>query len=270
MIPRFNLDSDSDMRLLTERVGVSGDFKRGALPRRTLYGRAPGIKPFGEEVDKLVDEDDFKSVIERCHEEQIFPVYHQRDTWAPAGFQWNQDGLGYCWTWGLTAALMDCRAREGKPIYVLSPVSLGWLVNWKDEGNYLEDAIRGARERGICEMSFTPDIHSLAYRKYLAGWEENALKYRLGDVWDLDNRSRSSMIQHSVSVLATGTPIYIAYNWWGHALECCGVKWDSSEKYSMVWQIRNSHDENDIIELTGDKGVFDEAYGICSTLTITE
>jgi len=171
---------------------------------------------------------------------------------------------GNCWAWGVTASMMDCRAREGKPTVLLSPISLGWLVGWRNRGNYLESAMQGATERGICAMEFTPDMHSLSYKNYKSGWEADALNYRIAEAWDTDARN---MIQHALSVLRTGTPLYIAYNWWGHALQCCGLRWDESQTNNIVWQIRNSHNEDDTIELTGNRGVPDEAYGVRATLT---
>jgi len=250
------------------REWLRATFASGALPRRTAYGSAPDLIPYGEAYpDRLIDPADYKEQIRMCHATAMFPLYHQHATWAPPGYEWNQDGLPYCWAWGLTAALMDCRAREGKPTVTLSPVSLGWLVNWASRGNYLESAIRGARERGVCAMEYTPDPHSRNHRNYRDGWEDNALKHRIAEVWDLDTRSNAAMIQHSITVLATATPLYIAYNWWNHALQCCGLRWDESQPYNLVWQIRNSHNESDIIELTGSRAVPDEAYGIRATLT---
>lgn len=172
---------------------------------------------------------------------------------------------GNCWAWGLAASIMDVRAREGKPTKLLAPVSLGFTVNWANRGNYLESAIRGATERGICEAEYVPDPFSRAYKGYRQGWEQNALLYRLAESWDVDNRSTSAMIQHSISVLSTGTPLYVAYNWWGHALECVGVEWDESVAYNIVWVLRNSHNEADLIRLTGSRGVPSEAYGIRAT-----
>jgi len=259
MIRRFNADTQWQHL-------VDASPAMGALPRQTRYGDAPGLVPFGAAYpDKLVDEADYKEVITHCHEHKIFTLYHQYNSWAPEGFRWNQNGLGYCWAWGVTAAVMDCRAREGRETVLLAPVSLGWLVNWRNRGNYLESAIRGARERGIAPAEYVPDPHSLSHRSYRDGWEEAAMRYRLGETWDCDP---SRMIQHAISVLATGTPLYIAYNWWGHALECCGIRWDERERYNVVWQIRNSHNEDDLIELTGTRGVPDEAYGVRATLTV--
>jgi hypothetical protein len=254
----IRIDADRDFELLAAKeIEKFGEFT--ALPRQTEYGATPDFTPFGEAYpDKLVSPSDYKEVIEECHTREMFPLYHQYATWAPPGFKWNQNGLPYCWAWGAAASLMDLRAREGKPVPLLSPVSLGFCVGWKSRGNYLESAIRGLRERGCCEMEYTPDMHSRRYQSYKEGWEENALQHRIDEVWDC---SRSSMVQHAISILATGTPLYIAYNWWGHALMCTGVKWAPRERNSLIWLIRNSHNEDDVIEMTGSRAVPDEAYG---------
>jgi hypothetical protein len=263
MIKLYDLDDLQQREKLLERVP-----KVQAFARRTVYGKAKGIIPFGEQFpDQLVDPSDYKAFITSCHDRQIFPVYHQHNTWAKPGFQWNQDGLPYCWTWGGTAAFMDLLAREERPVPLLSPVSMGYLVNWKDQGNYLESMITGLKDHGVCEARFTPDMLSRNPKTFLAGWEENAYLNRLKEAWDCDNSAPKTMIQHSISVLGTGSPIYIAYNWWGHALECCGVRWDETQVNNLVWLIRNSHNENDIIEMVGNKAVFDEAYAFRASLT---
>ena len=249
------------------RVGPAGL----ALPRRTIYGHTePWMIPYGEQYpDHLIKPSDYKGVIQHCHERGMFPIYHQRNTWGPPGFHWDQDGLGFCWAWGVAAACMDCRAREGKPVPLLSPVTLGWLVGWQNQGNYLDDALRGVRERGIAEMAYTPAMHSLDYLGYKSGWEENGLQYRLEEVWDCNNFSDAAMIQHAITILATGTALYVGYYWWGHAVQCCGVKWDETEENNLVWLIRNSHNENDVIEMVGTRAVPDDAFGVRAMRTET-
>jgi len=241
----------------------------GALPRQTKYGSEEtikmGLKPFGEAFpDKLVDPADFKAVIQECHEQKIFPMYHQKATWGPNGFRWNQNGLGYCWTWSGTGNVMDCRALEGKSTVLLSPVSMGWLVDWRNRGNYLESFIEGAMKRGIAPMEYTPNPLSLDYKSFKSGWEEAALNYRIAEAWDSDPRN---MLQHSLSILRCGVSGYIAYNWWSHALNLVGLRWDESLPNNVAWIIRNSHNEDDFIELTGSRGVPDELYGIRATVT---
>ncbi|MFA5262180.1 MAG: hypothetical protein WC378_00030 [Opitutaceae bacterium] len=238
----------------------------GVLKRQSKYGCQYPLVPCGEALaDKLVLPADYKEVIAHCHERQIFPMYHQHRTWAPPGFQWTQNGLNYCWSWSVVAALMDAMAREAKAFPLLSPVSLGWSVNWANAGNYLSSAVSAAMERGVCSMAFTPDPHSRSYRSYVDGWEEDALKNRIAEAWDTDNSSAASMIQHCVTILKTGNPLQIAYDWEGHALELAGLVWDESKPNNLRWVIRNSHNENDLIERSGTKAVPDEAIGIRAT-----
>jgi len=257
---RFNADTQT-----TELLAKGTVYSAGVMPRKTVYGSAPGLIPFGERhANRLLDPADYKETIEFCHRAKLFPIYHQHHTWAKPGFRWNQNGLPYCWTWGLTGTLMDCRAREGKPTVLLSPVTLGWLVNWAPRGHYLGSAVRGAMERGIAPLSYTPDPHSRNHRGYKPGWEDAALGFRLAEAWDTDVRD---MIRHCLTILSTGTPLYIAYNWWRHALACVGVLWDESQPNNLVWLIRNSHNESDVIEMTGSRAVPDEAIGIRASLT---
>jgi hypothetical protein len=237
--------------------------KPGCRPRETVYGAEPGLIPFGEAMpDQLVDPADYKSVIEHCHAQKIFPLYHQRATWAPTGYQWTQNGLNFCWAWGLGASMMDCGAAEGRPTRILSPVTLGWLVRWRNSGNYLADAVRGALERGIATMAFTPDPHDLSRKSFVEGWEADALENRLAEAWDADTSSKASAVRYAISILKTGRSLYIAYDWWGHALSCCGVVWDETQPNNLIWLLRNSHDEDDVIEMTGDRAVPDEIIGI--------
>jgi len=240
----------------------------GAIPRRNRYGDAPGLIPFGEAYpDKLIAPADYKEVIADCHAKQIFPMYHQAASWAPPGYRWTQDGLNYCWAWGLAAAMMDQKALEGKPTVQLAPESLGFTVNWRNAGNYLDSAVKGARQRGICERRFIR-MHTINPASFETGWEANALAHRLGDTWDTDNSSLAKRIQYMVSIMATGTPLYNAFYWWGHATDGpVGLIWDESVPNNLRVLIRNSHNEDDLLELTGNRAIPDEMIGICSTLT---
>jgi len=252
---------------------TSGKWLNGALPRRTMYGHddawSLGLTPLEDKVD-VVQWEDLKEFIAISHERQVQPIYHQYDKWAPKGsFRSNQDGLPYCWAWSAVSTMMDLRAMEGKETVMLSPVSMGWLVSWASRGYYLDDTIRGMRERGVAPISSVDDDFNSRNRRpssYKTGWKNEALKYRLDEVWDVDTRSgdKKSILQ-AATILGTGRPIYLAYNWWGHALMCTGMKWDEGEKNNVVWLIRNSHNENDVIEMTGDRGVPDEMFGFVSS-----
>ena len=250
--------------------------KPGFIPRRTRYNDddawKAGLTPieYQDKVD-LIAWEDLKEVLDLSHENKMQPMYHQYDTWAPPGFQYNQDGIGYCWTWSGTAALMDLRALEGKETVLLAPVAMGYLVNWQDRGNYLESFIGGARDTGVPPAIYIPGgINSVErdYRRYEDEWKTERGDYKLDEIWDTDTRSGArTTILHCATILASASrPIYIAYNWWGHALELVGMRWDESKMNNVVWIIRNSHNESDLIELDGSRGEPDEAYGFVSSV----
>jgi hypothetical protein len=161
---------------------------------------------------------------------------------------------------------MDVRGIEGKPTVQLGPVGMGYLVQWQNRGNYLESFIKGAQEQGIPPAEYIPNQHSPSPQSFKAGWDIERAKYRLGAVWDTNAEDGdATMIQHCLSILAYGRPLQIALAWWGHALNLVAMRWDESVPNNIVWVIRNSHNESDVIELTGSKGVPDEAYGFIST-----
>ncbi len=86
-------------------------------------------------------------------------------------------------------------------------------------------------------------------------------EFKLDLVWD--TRS-SAMKQHCVSILCYGRSLYVAYNWWGHAVELVGILIRPDGTWE--WWISNSHNEPDIIVLTGTRAIPSEAYGFISTV----
>jgi len=134
------------------------------------------------------------------------------------------------------------------------------LVNWRNSGYYCDRAIAGAREKGIAPVEYVPE-YQLNPNKFKPGWQQEALKYRPIEWWDTGG-TKQQMLKQVVSILATGRPLYVAYNWWGHALEMCGLVWDESKSYNLIFYLRNSHDESDVIAMTGYNAIPDEAYGV--------
>ena len=58
----------------------------------------------------------------------------------------------------------------------------------------------------------------------------------------------------------------ITNEWWGDSVGYCKVRWP--EVSNVICQIRNSHDEDDIIEMEGNRAVPDELIGIRATENI--
>lgn len=168
-----------------------------------------------------------------------------------------------CWTWSGTGCLMTTRAIESKDLVLLAPVSMGYLVGWANRGNYLASFIKGAREDGICPVTDTESFNSTnRSASYWGQFSEQRKLYKLDKVWDLNPRN---IVQECISSLCYCRSIYIAYNWWGHALELVGIRYNK-QKRQWEWIISNSHNEPEPIILTGSRAEPDEAIVFVSSL----
>lgn len=254
----YDTDNPADVAKLLE-LHPPSNYE--VYPRRTRYGEPAAIKlglePVDAVPDVLLEPDQYEDAIAEAHQLQTLPIYHMYHTWRPKGTRYDQDGLGYCWTWSGTGCLQTCRAMEDKDHVELAPVSMGYLVGWANRGNYLESFIGGARQDGI----YPGDMNSHNRNRSQWPMDSTRKKYRLDKVWDTN---RSDMVRHCHSILCYGRSLYIAYNWWSHALELVGIKYNGTRE----WLISNSHNEDDVIVLTGSRAVPDEAYGFISTVQV--
>jgi hypothetical protein len=257
----YDTDNGTDYAALLDIVKPSTGIVE-VFPRQTLYGSdealAIGLEPIEAVPDVLLQPDQYEDAIKEAHELQTMPIYAMYNSWRPKGTKYNQDGLGYCWTWSGTGCVMTTRAAEDKDLVLLAPVSMGYLVGWANRGNYLESFIKGAREQGICPAE-DGNINSLnrdsAYWNRVGQRDRN----RLDKVWDT---RASAMTQHCISGLCYGRSGYCAWNELSHAMELVGIRMVNGK---LQWDISNSHDESDVITMTGSRAVPDECYFFIST-----
>jgi hypothetical protein len=210
----------------------------------------------------LVDWKDAKEIIAHCRDNKIFPIFHLKES-GLLDKPWDQDGYGYCWAFGGTSSLMMCRQLEGQPFQRLNPFSLGWLVNWRNSGYYVDATMRGMRERGVASYDYAP-VDLPKPSRFKDNWEQDALNNRASEYWDTRYESQQYMLRQVLTVLQTGVPGSIAHNWWGHALSCIGMQWDEKQPNNIVIEEFNSHRDG-IIELTGSRAVPDIFIGLRAT-----
>lgn len=260
------LYTDANYQLLLDQANRHGTYgAAGALPRRTRYGSSEAAQhflvPYGDVVSDLPDQKDWKELIQEANEKKLFPIYHRQAS-TVLEQQPSQNGLNYCWTWSLRAATENARRLYGLPDVSLAPTSLAWLVNYSNAGYYLDAAIKGACERGFAPMSMLPNQYSRSPSSWQSGWEQEALKYRPLEWWDGDtSQGTIFVIKQALAILRTGTPLYVALNWWSHALCIFGLTWDESQPNGIIWDYFNSHADGHI-QLVGSRGVPDEFYGV--------
>lgn len=250
-------------------------YPAGYWPRRSEYGKPSayklGLSPLGDYPQKVIPRSDWKDAIEESHRLKIQPIYHEAGSWRKEEKNYNQDGLPYCWAWGAASTMMNARACSGKSTILLAPVTLGWLVDWRDQGYFLDETLAGVRQRGIASREFVPDQHNNSPSSFRDGWEEDALKHRFtGDIYDTDSSNKEVMAGHIITLLCAGIPLYVAYMWWGHALQKSGVRWKEGAYLNLEWADTNSHNETEPIWNTGEKWVPYEAYGVPSTLYVED
>lgn len=265
---RASFNADLPVSTLID-LGLTSDAME-VLPREFTYASARalelGLTPVEDVPDVLVDFADFEAVIKECHEKKIFPMYWQQRTWAPDGYRWNQSRLLYCWSWSGTAALLDMRAAEGLSTPQLAPVTAGGAVGWANKGNYLDSYVSWARENGLAEVEYVPDMWSRDYRNYKPGWQESAKKHRLRNILDTNRRAGTKeMMRQVLSILKLGRPLYAAWNRLAHAMEITGMLWTPGKWLDITLIIRNSHNEPEPIEMYGENATPDEAIGFISS-----
>ncbi len=220
-----------------------------------------GLVPLEERISPTISWDQVPKVIETCHANKLFPVYHLDKSGAlkkNGRRDWDQDGYPYCWAYGACCAIMASRASLGyKDVVRLSPFSLAWLVNYRMTGYYLDETLAACVSRGVAPVEYVPEYNRNP-STYKENWQDVALDYRVQEWWDIDTRkTQQDVTIQCLAVLSAGVPLYAAYNWWGHAICISGMTYENG---TVGWIVENSHGESGPIIIKSPKGVPDEAY----------
>ena len=267
----FDVDLDGDVNYLINQSPTGANKEVWERPRGYEYGsnrlaREYQIQPIEafSSAPQMLDPSEYKDAVQYATEQQVMPFFYTYK-WRPKGFKYTQNGIGYCWTWSGCGAMMTTWLIEGKDLIYFVPVAMGYLVGWRDRGNYLMDFVKGAREDGLfatTDQRLLNDhtIGRAGESKYPLGGDRQL--HLLDEVWDLNS---GNMVQQCLTALCAGRSIYIAYNWWGHALELVGVRYNGN---TLEWIISNSHNEDDFIILTGNRAIPSEGIVFVSSKSV--
>lgn len=129
----------------------------------------------------------------------------------------DQDGLSYCWTWSLSDLLEGILLiRYGVDIQ-LAPESLGGSVGWRNEGNFLDEALAWCVEHGMCRREKVP-LHCIDPSRFAKDWQQDALELRPTEWWQLGRRD---MWNEQVSImLAPSFGLWCGHRFLSHAMWC--------------------------------------------------
>lgn len=184
----------------------------GCRQRETSIGGLPCARVMADDSSiVIVPESQWKARIEEMQAKGLFA---RQIFEASNPFQADQGKLNYCWAFSLTQTIELNRVAAGLPYIELAAESLGGDVSYRNAGNAIDSAIAYAAAHGIASRSFV-DHGCISPSGFRQGWEKNAVNFRPIEWWDV---GANDMWAESVTVLLTGKPLYVGYDWWGHAV----------------------------------------------------
>jgi hypothetical protein len=176
------------------------------MPRQTEIGKLEGVPLFADAIP-LIPESEWIPRIQAMNAARAFPRYIYEEKKPVHQYQ---DGHPLCWAYSLTQAV----EMSDENYVQLAPESIVGVAGWRDTGFYCDRAIQWAMEHGIAERSFVPQ-YSLRTANYKTGWQQNALRHRPIEWFDLGARD---MKAECITALLSGFAIYTGYNRFGHAI----------------------------------------------------
>jgi hypothetical protein len=166
----------------------------------------------------------------------------------------DQDGLGLCWAFSSSKAMMYLRILAGMSGLILSPWWVAGLVKkWRDEGGWGAESTTEIASVGIPAMSMCPSYKS-SYDT--AETRANAALHKCIQWYDgTEDRDKNRAIMASSFLLGNMVPV-LDYNWLSHSM--CGCR---MVDLALTVDCDNSWGESagtkGLYRLTGEKAIPD-------------
>lgn len=155
----------------------------------------------------------------------------------------DQDGLGLCWAFSSTKAVMYLRMLMNQPPLRLSAWWVaGKVVNWRDQGYWGSASLKQIVDAGVPAESFCPGYRS-SYDTQAT--RDNARLHRVTEWWDGSSDPRVAQKQ-LISMLLKRVPCVVDLNDMGHSM--CAIDIASLNPITIVYD--NSWGEQ------GDRGLY--------------
>lgn len=218
----YNLPDDEIDQL---RCGTDGVFQPGGF-RGT---------PFADKFSYLDD----KEIKERCEflvRTRASILHLMEDKIVPVK---DQNGHGYCWSYGAISCIEANRLVQGLPYVELSPhsVAAGYMKG-KDRGGWASMALEWATEKGVVPHMLWPR-HSRDYKLWDNPEIAKAAKEFIPDECvEIDSGDMAA----ERSLLASNFACGMGISWWGHLIMFGILAW--SDKHGWLYGERNSHGPN--------------------------
>jgi hypothetical protein len=140
---------------------------------------------------------------------------------------------GNCWFHSGTSAQLLMRAVMGEPYADLSAYAGACKIkNFRDEGGWGAQGVDFQTEKGIPTSQFWPQKSMSKSNDNPQTWE-NALLHRVAEGW-IDTQAqqydRKLSRQQVATLLLSGCPVVVDYNWWGHSV-CAADLVDGAQNF---------------------------------------
>lgn len=236
-----------------QQSGRCGTKPRTCAPGSLTFAPIPDLEliPRNEWSERIKDLKESGSLLSQVSTREGIPCLNQKQT-------------SFCHAFSPTLAIMILRAVQRQEFALLSPASIaGPVTGFRNEGAYIADDLRQITTGGVATQVFVPPTQ-IAQSGFKPGWKEDALQYRVVEWWDLGHKN-GAMFDRVMTILLSGLPVCVAYNWWGHAVTLVDPVELSPGKFGV--RFRNSWGDawpnagaNGYALLPEGKGTPDEAY----------
>ena len=166
----------------------------------------------------------------------------------------NQDGLGLCWAFSTTKAVMYLQSLMSVPTVRLSAWWVaGKIKNWRDQGGWGAESLEGFVNRGAPKESLCPGYKS-SYDT--SECQADAAKHKVTEWWDGTNskdKNRAIMI----SCFLQNIPHADDFNHLSHSM--CGCYLESINPL-VIWEDNSwseSYGTKGLMKLSGSKAIPD-------------
>lgn len=153
----------------------------------------------------------------------------------------NQNGLGLCWAFSTTKAVMYCRALMNSVGLRLSAWYVaGMIKGWRDEGGWGAASLEFVVKNGVPAESYCPSYSS----KYATpDTAANAALHKVESWWDGSGEPGLAQRQ-LVSTLLRGRPAVVDLNVMGHSM--CAIDIGSLKPLEIIYDNSwNQHGDPD-------------------------
>jgi hypothetical protein len=217
---------------------VDGERKaRGLIPRNFTthpVGCYPSILPFHAVDFPIIPESEWSERVRDkvATKSQLSDIRLIGNAGQPIPSR-DQNGKGYCWFHSGTSAQLLMRAVMGEPYADLSAYAGACKIkNFRDEGGWGAQGVDFQAEKGIPTSQFWPQKSMSKSNDNPQTWE-NALLHRVAEGW-IDTQAqqydRKLSRQQVATLLLSGCPVVVDYNWWGHSV-CAADLVDGAQNF---------------------------------------